>query len=53
MSQDRQFGVSIHLIRYGSQLWFLSQLPNLTHTGVGWKLPIRNSEEYDFTSSHI
>ena len=44
MSQDRQFGVSIHLTRYGSKLWFLSQLPNLPHTGVGWKIPTGNSE---------
>ena len=31
---------------------FLSQLPNHTHTGVGWKIPTRNSEEQDL-SSHV
>ena len=53
LSQDWQFGVLIHSKRYGSQLWFMSQLPNLTHTGVGWKIPTSTSEEHDFTSSHV
>ena len=45
-------GVSIYFTRYVSQLWFLSQHPNLIPTGVGWNIPNRNSEEHDFTSSH-
>ena len=53
MSQDKQFGVLIHSTRYGSQLWFLSQLPNLTHNGVGWKIPTRNSEEHDYIKPHL